>query len=136
MEYEITLEKLNGDLITLKDEKELEDAINNLMNEVVGTCITIEIESPFDKIIMLMVDCVEVREKGMFKKNKVIDAYYRIHAVADIDEDSDLINYYYKTKSCLEVQNMFLDFMNGKGIPTVYSWAKDEDTDVKQVFEM
>lgn len=126
MEFEIILEKITGECVILNDAKELESEINKLANGKIGNGIVIEVEPAFDKVVALSVDYVETRDKSFFKKNRVIDTYYHVHAVVDIDADEDFINYYYKSKSYLEVRDMFLDFFERKRIPSVYNWSKDD----------
>lgn len=125
MEFSMVLEKLSGKETSLNSAKEVEKAIKELSEKEIGTSIVIEVEPAFDTIVALTVDYVERREKKFLKKSKVIDTYYRIHAVLDVSEDEDFINLYYKTNSRLKVNQMFLDFIAARKSPNVKGWTKD-----------
>lgn len=125
MDFEMMLEKLIGEEIVLNNAVDLEKAINELSKNETGTSIVIEVQPSFDNMIALSVDYVELREKRFLRKSKVIDAYYRIHAVVDISEDKDFINYYLKTKSRLKVSQIFLDFIAERRSPNLKGWTKD-----------
>lgn len=125
MEFSMVLEKLSGKETSLNSAEEVEKAIKELSEKEIGTSIVIEVEPAFDTIVALTVDYVERREKKFLKKSKVIDTYYRIHAVLDVSEDEDFINLYYKTNSRLKVNQMFLDFIAARKSPNVKGWTKD-----------
>lgn len=125
MNFEMVLEKMTGEDITLKNAVDLEKAINELSKKETGTSVVIEVQPAFDNMVALSVGYVELREKRFLRKSKVIDSYYRIHAVVDESEDEDFVNYYLKTKSRLKVSQMFLDFITERRSPIIKGWTTD-----------
>lgn len=125
MNFDITWEQQDIEF-PLQTTKEVEEAIQSLSKDENYSNILIEVEPAFDNIIALEVDYVRKVEGGLFKKKKVTDMYYRVHAVVDMHEDEDFINYYYKASSYEEVRNIVLDFIEGKRTPSVHNWTTDK----------
>lgn len=125
MNFDITWEQQDIEF-PLQSTKEVKEAIQSLSTDENYSNILIEVEPAFDNIIALEVDYVRKVEGGLFKKKKVTDMYYRIHAVVDMHEDEDFINYYYKANSYEEVRIMVLDFIEGKRTPIVHNWTTDK----------
>lgn len=125
MNFDITWEQQDIEF-PLQTTKEVEEAIQSLSKDENYSNILIEVEPAFDNIIALEVDYVRKVEGGLFKKKKVTDMYYRVHAVVDMHEDKDFINYYYKASSYEEVRNIVLDFIEGKRTPSVHNWTTDK----------
>lgn len=125
MNFDITWEQQDIEF-PLQSTKEVEEAIQSLSTDENYSNILIEVEPAFDNIIALEVDYVRKVEGGLFKKKKVTDMYYRIHAVVDMHEEEDFINYYYKANSYEEVRTIVLDFIEGKRTPIVHNWTTDK----------
>ncbi|MDQ0362082.1 hypothetical protein [Breznakia pachnodae] len=125
MNFDITCEQQDIES-PLQTTKEVEEAIQSLSTDENYSDILIEVEPAFDNIIVLMVDYVRKEEGGLFKKKKVTDMYYRVHAVVNMHEEEDFINYYYKASSYEEVRNIVLDFIEGKRTPSVHNWTTDK----------
>lgn len=125
MKFDITWEQQDIES-PLQTTKEVEAAIQSLSTDENYSNILIEVEPAFDNIIALEVDYVRKVEGGLFKKKKVTDMYYRVHAVVDMNEEEDFINYYYRASSYEEVRNIVLDFIEGKRTPSVHNWTTDK----------
>lgn len=124
MEFDIVWETEDGEF-PIESTQELEEAIKQLENRDDCSSILIEVEPAYNNIIVLELDYVKITKGGLFKKTEVVDTHYRLHAVVDVSEEEDFINYFYKTTSYEEVKNIMLDFIEQKKTPTVSNWSMD-----------